>query len=122
MDDFVIIHHDKNYLKFCLKEIEKELDKLKLKINKKKTKIDSIKNGIDFLGFNFYIKNNKIIMKIRNNTKKKFKKRIKNLKVLKLNNLINEKEFKMFLSSYKGHLHYGNCKSLLYKALKGQVC
>lgn len=118
MDDFVIIHHDKKYLKYCLDIIKNKLkNEYKLKLNNKKTKVDSIKGGIDFLGFNFYIRN-KIIMKLRNNTKKKFKKRTKKLKLLKENDLISEKEYNMFVSSYKGHLSYGNCKSLFYKCLK----
>ena len=66
MDDFIIIHNDKNYLKHCLKEIRKYLFyKLKLDLNEKKTKVESIKNGIDFLGYRFIIKNNKIVMKLR---------------------------------------------------------
>lgn len=121
MDDFVIIHHDKEYLKHCLDIIKNKLKKeYKLKLNMKKTKIDSIKGGIDFLGFNFYI-NNKIIMKLRNNTKKKFKKKIKKLKLLKENDLINEKEYNMFLASYRGHLSYGCCKSLIFSCLKGEL-
>lgn len=119
MDDFVILHHDKKYLKYCLDIIKNKLEKeYKLKLNMKKTKIDSIKNGIEFLGFNFYLKNNKIIIKIRNNTKKKFKKRIKKLKLLKENDLISEKEYNMFLSSYRGHLSYGCCKNLIFRCLK----
>lgn len=118
MDDFVIFHHDKNYLKYCWQKIEGELSALKLRVNNKKTKIDSIKNGIEFLGFNFYIKNNKIIMKVRNNTKRKVKKRIKNLKLLKKNDLISEKEYNMFLASYRGHLSYGCCRSLIFRCLK----
>ena len=49
MDDFIIIHEDKNYLKYCLNYIKKYLfNNLKLELNDKKTKIDSIRNGIDF--------------------------------------------------------------------------
>ena len=77
MDDGLLIHEDKEYLKYCLIEIDKILKKYKLEFNIKKTRIDNIKNGIDFLEFRFYIINNKVIMKLRNNTKKRFKKKIK---------------------------------------------
>ena len=78
MDDFVILHHNKKYLKYCLDTIINILHyKYKLDINNKKTKIDNIKNGIDFLGYFFSLKNNKLIVKIKNTTKKKFKTRIK---------------------------------------------
>ena len=58
--------------------------------------------GIEFLGFRFIIKNNKIIMKIKNSTKKRFKRRL------------NDRN----ISSYIGYLKYGDCSNLIYKVLK----
>ena len=115
MDDFVIIHEDKEYLEYCLNNIEKFLFKYKLELNNKKTKIDSIKNGIDFLGYRFYLKYNKVIIKLRNRTKKNFKRKVKNLKLLLNNDYINYNEYKNKLSSYKGLLRYNSCKNLYYK-------
>lgn len=114
MDDGVLIHHDKEYLKYCLKEIEKILFKYKLELNSK-TKIDSIKNGLDFLGFRFYIINGKVIMKLRNSTKKRFKKRAKVLNELLNSGKITRKEYDESLASYKGHLKWGNCTNLFNK-------
>lgn len=111
MDDILIIHNDKDYLKYCLNKIINKLSEYELEINKKKTKIESIKNGIDFLGFRFYI-DKKLVLKLRNITKKKFKKKVKDLKLLRDNNVINYKEFEVLLSSYKGHLKWGSCNSL----------
>ena len=92
MDDFIIIHNDKEYLKYCLDIIKEKLDiEYKLKINERKTKICNIKNGIDFLGYRFYLDNNKVVIKIRSSTKKRFKKKVKYLKVLKENNYIIRK-------------------------------
>ena len=66
VDDIVIIHHDKQYLKYCLNKIKEKMKReYKLKLNPKKTRIDNIKNGIDFLGYVFYIKNGKAILKLR---------------------------------------------------------
>ena len=122
MDDFVIIHHDKEYLKYCLNEIKNKLESVyKLKLNPKKTKIDSIKSGIDFLGYRFYIKDDKVILKLRNRTKKNFKKKVKNLKQLKKYNYISEIEFKNQISSYIGLLKWGNCNNLWYKVVE-EVC
>ena len=116
MDDFIILQEDKDYLNLCLKQIRKYLfDNLKLELNEKKTRIDSMKNGIDFLGYRFIIKNNKVIMKLRNRVKKNFKKKVKFLNELILNNYISKKEFKNLLSSYKGLLINGNCNYLYYK-------
>ena len=77
MDDGILFSSDKEYLKYCRKEIINFLKEFELEINDKKTRIDSIKNGVDFLGFKFYLKNNKVIMKVRYNTKKKFKNKMK---------------------------------------------
>lgn len=116
MDDFVILHHDKKYLKYCLDTIINILhNEYKLNINIKKTKIDNIKNGIDFLGYFFSLKNNKLIIKVKNTTKKKFKTRIKELKSLYDNNIITKKEFNKYIVSYKGILMNGNCNDLYIK-------
>lgn len=101
MDDGVLIHENKEYLKYCLSKIERIIDKYKLSLNKK-TRIYKMSEGIEFLGFRFIIKNNKIIMKIKNNTKKRFKRRVN------INNM----------SSYIGHLKHGDCGNLIYKTLK----
>ena len=87
MDDGVLIHNDKEYLKYCLKEIEKIICKYMLELNNK-TKILSSKEGIEFLGFRFII-SNKTIVKVNNKTKKRFKKKMKLLYEEYNNNLIS---------------------------------
>ena len=90
------------------------MNEYKLELNKK-TRIYSIKEGVEFLGFRFILKNNKLILKLRNKTKAKFKNQIKILKQLKDYKYINEKKYNMILSSLKGHLQSGNCKNLYMK-------
>ena len=122
VDDFVIIHENKNYLKYCLNKIKEKIEKeYKLKLNPKKTRIDNIKNGIDFLGYIFYIKDGKVIMKLRKRNKTNFKKKANNLKLLKKYNYIEEIEFKKQILSYKGLLKWGNCNNLWYKVVE-EVC
>lgn len=119
MDDFIIIHHNKNYLKYALKEITNKLEKeYNLQINIKKTKINSIKNGIDFLGYRFYVINNKVILKLRNCTKTKFKKKIKDLKLLKQYNFISDNEYNIMINTYNGILKWGSTNNLKYHNLK----
>lgn len=114
MDDGILIHENKEYLKYCLYKIKKILYKYKLKLNYKKTKIDNIKKELDFLGYRFNIINNKVIMKLRNDCKKRFKNKITNINYLYNNNYIDYKKYCNELSSYKGHLKWGNCKNLLF--------
>ena len=115
MDDGILFSHDKEYLKYCKEEIIKFLYNYKLSINEKKTRVDSIRNGIDFLGFKFYIKNNRIVLKVRNDTKKRFRRKMKKVNQLYLDNLIDYTEYKMVFDSYTGHLSYGNCNNLIHK-------
>ena len=117
MDDEVLLHNDKKYLEYCLIEIKNILMKYKLELNEKKTQINSIKNGIDFLGYKYYLMNNIVIMKLRNNTKKKFRKYSKDLVLLYKYDLLNKNELKCVIASYKGHLKWGNCNNLYYKNL-----
>ncbi len=117
MDDGILLHENKEYLEYCLKEIEKILNKYKLKLNNK-TKIINIKNGFEFLGFRFFIKNNKVIMKVKNQTKKRFKRKIKKLDNLVNNKKLDNKVLKQVQDSYIGHLKHGNTNNLIYKTIK----
>lgn len=112
MDDGILIHEDKNYLKYCLSKIKIILSKYKLNLNFKKTEINSIKKELDFLGYRFVIRDNKIIIKVRNDCKKRFKKKIKLLRYKDYN------KYKNLIESYKGHLGYGDCRGLFYKVVK----
>lgn len=82
MDDFVLIHPDKDYLRYCWKEIEKELAKLKLTLNKK-TSLHPIKQGINFLQWKFiYSDTGKVLMLI--NKKKIIKEKRRLVKLFEL--------------------------------------
>ena len=111
MDDGVLLSNDKEYLLYCLKVIKEFMKKYKLTLNSKTCIINVSKNGIDFLGFRFYIKNNKLIMKVRNSTKTMFKTKMK----LIYNNKIKEDKAVSVIASYKGHFKWGNCYNLFSK-------
>ena len=122
MDDGVLLSHDKEYLKYCLSKIEKVIDKYKLKLNNKTKIINVNREGMDFFGFRFYIINNKIVMKVRRNTKKRFKRKMKAIK----NGKIPEDKGGQIISSYKGHFKWSNCynlinKSSIFSKLSGQI-
>lgn len=112
MDDGIILHKDKKYLQECLKEITKIIKKYKLELNDK-TMIINAKQGFEFLGFKYNIKNNKIIMKVKNQTKRRFKRKMKKLSKLYNNKQISYNDFFQVKSSYLGHLSYGNTKKLV---------
>lgn len=116
MDDGVLIHQDKEYLKYCLKEIEKIIVKYNLRLNKK-TRIYSSRDELEFLGFRFIIKN-KIYMKVKNQTKRRFKYKMKRIYKLYNNKSIIFDELRSVRDSYIGHLKHGNCGRLVIRNIK----
>lgn len=95
MDDFVLFHESREYLKYCKDEIEKQLLLVKLKLNKK-TCISKLSSGFVFLGYRFLFKDNRIYMLSSKVMKKKIRKRYK-------------KEGNIILKRYNGYLK--RCKS-----------
>lgn len=55
MDDFYLIHEDREYLKKCLFRIREFVEEREMRLNEKKTKIVTMQQGVDFLGFHFYM-------------------------------------------------------------------
>lgn len=65
MDDFYLIYHDKGYLKECHDFISNWVEARGMRLNTKKTKIVTIRQGIDFLGFHFYVTDTgKVVQKL----------------------------------------------------------
>ena len=103
MDDYIIIHYDKEYLKKCLNIITSKLyNEYNLLVNKNKTYLSSSKNGIPFLGYNIKVINNKTIIRLNSNSKKNIKKGIKRTKYLFANNII---DFSRLFSSIENYKH-----------------
>ena len=116
-DDGILISDNKEYLKYCLKEIKRIINDYKLELNMKKTRIYSIDNDFEFIGFRFIRKNNKLLIKVKNQTKRKFKRKLKVLNKLYINGIINYDTLNQVKVSYLGHLKYGNCNKLIRNSL-----
>jgi RNA-directed DNA polymerase len=119
MDDCILIHDDKRYLKYCLSKMEEMVeDELFLEFNNK-TQIFPLKNGVDYLGFHFYITDTgKVIKKLRQSSKKRFKRRIKRLKHDYSSGEIELEDVKRSLAGYKGHLSRGHTHRLRQAVFK----
>lgn len=87
-------------------------NRLKLEFNNK-TQIFPIKNGVDFLGFHFYLTDSgKIIKKLRCSSKIRFKNRLKKLQNEYRIGKVQLDDINMSLASYYGHLKHGNTYKL----------
>ena len=112
MDDFYLIHPDKEYLKYCLMVITEYLKTLDLSLNEK-TQIFPFKNGVKYLGFHTYITaNGKVIRKlISENKRNKQRKYTKMAKLVAEGKLPLEK-FNVSYNAWKNHISHGNCYRL----------
>ncbi len=96
MDDLVILGNDKEELKNVFENVSKYIESFDLNVNNK-SGIYSLSDGVNFLGYNFRVFNNKLIIRYRSDTIKRVYKRLKNLKVYD-----NEMYLKS-VASYKGY-------------------
>lgn len=108
MDDFILIHHDKEYLKKCLNLINKKLSSLKLSLNKK-TQIYNLKSGVNFLGYKFILKNKKLVILLNNQTRKKIKRKLRKARKNNIN------FYKKSLASYNGYFKVSTTNNFVYK-------
>lgn len=112
MDDFYLIHHSKEYLKYCLEVIKEYLITLDLEMNNK-TQIFPFKNGVNYLGFHTYVTDKgKVIRKLKNQNKRNAQnKYIKMAKLVKQGRLSKDR-FKASYQAWKNHISHGNCYRL----------
>lgn len=105
MDDMILIHRDKKYLNYCLKEINKICEnELKLSLNGK-TQIGKVKNRIDFLGYRHILSDSgKVIRKLRQSSKIRLKSHLKVLHKLKSKNIVDENYVLIRMNSYYNHI------------------
>ena len=68
MDDFILIHHDKERLRFCLEEIRAELAKIHLELNDK-TIIYPLSQGVKFMQWRFCLTETGAVVMKMNGTK-----------------------------------------------------
>ena len=113
MDDFYLIHQDKDYLIYCLEEIKKYLVPLGLELNHK-TAIFPLSQGIDFLGFRTYMTDSgKVVRKIRRDSKNRIRRKLKKFRHLLDEGRITFDTVVQSYSSWTGHAGHGNSHHLI---------
>lgn len=86
MDDFYLIHESKDYLKECRAFIKGYVEERGMSLNDKKTKIVPVTQGVDWLGFRFYMTDTgKVVQKLSKKSIKHHKRKLK-----KMRNLLSE--------------------------------
>lgn len=122
MDDLVLIHEDKNYLEKVLDGIrEYAEDVLHLEFNEK-TQVFPISQGVDYIGWHFYLTDRgKVIKRLRNSNKRRFKRRLKSFARKYAKDEVELDAIKRSLVSYNGHLKHGHTWKLRKHVYSGFV-
>ena len=113
MDDFILVHHDKEYLKYCRAQIEKKLAVIHLRLNVKKTQLFPLRHGIKYLGFIFYITDTgKVIKKLQRENVTDQRKKLRKLKGLVDQGILTKEHVNKIYESWQSHAKKGNTYTL----------
>lgn len=116
MDDFILIHHDKDYLLQCQARLAAMIQSLDCAFNTKKTGITPLSNGILFLGFHFRLTNTgKVIMTISSDNVRHERRKLKKLVGLAKKGLRTREKVDECYNSWKNHAGKGNSYKLLQR-------
>lgn len=125
MDDFILMHHDKEYLTNCLQEITKKLEERHMEINPKKTEIKPIREPFLYLGFLYRLtKSGKVIIladpaKIKHERKKLARMAAhvisgKPSRQKKREIILTKHDVDVHFRAYKASIRFGNSRNLIY--------
>jgi hypothetical protein len=115
MDDFYIIHEDKEELKKILQKIEDYVSGMKLSLNEK-TQIFPLRHGINFLGFRTFLsRSGKVVRKLRNKSKNKMRRKIKKYRNFFDKKIMTIEDVVFSYVSWRGHISHGNTFNLKNK-------
>lgn len=110
MDDSRILSHSKEKLEADLKSIEEELCKMGFELNRKKTRIVSMKDGFSFLGFDFRMtESGKIIMTINSDSVRSERRRLRRMAAKVRKGELEKWRMQEHLESYIEYISQGNC-------------
>lgn len=114
MDDFILIHHDRDHLRRCKKEIDDILTSLGLTLNQNKTQIFPLKQGINFLGFKFHLTDTgKVIRRVHEKNIIHEKRKLKRMRNLVAEGVLSKEHVEECYISWKAHAKKGNTYSLV---------
>lgn len=119
MDDFILIHNDKNFLEQCLNEIKEKLKEQGMEINVTKTYIQKLSEPISYLGFVYRLtKSGKVVILADPKKIKHERKKILRMRKLVDQGKLTKHDVDMHFKAYKTGVRYGNSHNLIYRLNK----
>ena len=108
MDDFILIHEDREYLKYCLNVIQEYLETIKLTLNSK-TSINNINRGFIFLNWKYNVsKTGKVYLTQLTKNLNRKRRKLKKLAKLVTKGKITIEEYEQSKNGIIAHLANGN--------------
>lgn len=116
MDDFILFHKSKNYLKYCRKRINNLLASNGLRLSPKKTQLFRLNQPIHFLGFSFKLHSSGRLTRklLSHNTKDEKKKLVKQSKRVN-NGLMTQNDFKACYQSWRAFASKSDSRGRIMK-------
>ena len=114
VDDFVILHQNKNLLEAYLIKIKKYLTTLKLELHPDKSKIIPLQKGLSFLGYRIFGK----YKLLRKRNIKYFHKKLNEKFDLYNQNILTKQDFKNSLQGWIGYSMWANTYRLRTNVIK----
>lgn len=112
MDDFYLMHYDKNYLAYCKNIICEYLKELQLTIHPNKTTIIHCKNGMNYLGFRHCITDTGYVIKsVLKSSVHRHRRRLYKLHYIYMNDIDSPITFQSIWDSHmawRSHILRGN--------------
>lgn len=109
MDDGILLHHDREYLRDCLRQMTDYIEQERRLSFNEKTQIMPMSQGVDFLGFHFYLaETGKVVRRLRASNKKRMKRKLKRFRHAYREGKITQEAVRRSLVSYRGHLSHGH--------------
>lgn len=122
MDDLVLVHESRAYLRLVLHDIRRyALDELGLELNDK-TQTHPLSQGVEYLGWRFYLTDTgKVIKRLRASNKRRFKRRLKRMQKAYACGEMELDAIMRSLASYNGHLDRGDTWHLRQRTFRDFV-
>lgn len=116
MDDFLMIHHDREYLEECQRKAKNFLAGIKFELNEKKTRIYPLSEGICFLGFNYSLTDTgKVLMLVRADNVKRERKKLRRLVARSKKGFLPKDKVTESYMAWRNHASKGNSFRLLQR-------
>lgn len=116
MDDFTLIHPDREYLEHCLEEIKTKLREIDMEVSEKKTYIQPITKPIKHLGFKYRLTDTGKVVVLADSEKIKHeKKKLVRMVALVDKGLLTKHDVDAHFKAWKASVRYGNSIKLMHR-------